>query len=193
MSTKASTITADIERSIATKQKLLSQVPQIEAIAQALVTVLKQGGTIYSCGNGGSACDSMHLTEELVSRYLRTRPGIKAHHFIDGSAITCWGNDESFDDIFARQVETYVQKNDALVVFSTSGKSPNIVRALEAAAKIGATTIALLGKDGGLAQGMAQLPIVIGSNESARIQECHILIVHILCELIETELFPDAK
>lgn len=193
MSAKLPTIKAEIERSIAVKQKLLGQALAIEAIGAALVGVVRQGGTIYSCGNGGSACDAMHLTEELVFRYLRARPGIRAHHFIDGPSITCWGNDVSFDGIFERQTEVHVRKSDALVVFSTSGNSANIIRALQAAEKIGATTVALLGKGGGKAGGLAKHQIIVESDETARIQESHILIVHTLCEYIETELFPDAK
>lgn len=191
--TAQATIISEIERSIAVKQKLILQAPQIEAIAAALIDVIRSGGTIYSCGNGGSACDAMHLTEELVFRYLRTRPGIKAHHLIDGPSITCWGNDVSFDGIFERQVETLVRKDDALVAFSTSGNSPNILAALKAANKIGATTVGFLGKGGGKAKPLPQFPLIIDSDETSRIQESHITVVHVLCELIETTLFPDAK
>lgn len=193
MNSRSATIISDIERSIAAKQKLIAQAPRIEEIANALIGVVRSGGVIYSCGNGGSACDSMHLTEELVFRYLRARPGIRAHHLIDGPSITCWGNDVGFDGIFERQIETNVQKNDAVIVFSTSGKSPNILAALRAASKIGAVTIALLGKGGGEAKQLAQLSLVVDSDETARIQESHILTVHILCELLETELFPEAR
>ena len=167
---------------------------QSEKIAQIVTTLastIKQGGRIYACGNGGSACDAMHLVEELVARYQRERPGIRAQHLLDTGTITCWANDYTFDEIFERQVDTLVTKLDALVVFTTSGNSQNILRALAAANKLGATTIALLGKNGGAAKSLSKLSLIVSSEVTANIQESHITLVHIICDQLEQLLFPE--
>ncbi len=169
---------------------LLEQSNTIEKIASSLVDVIKAGGRIYTCGNGGSACDAMHLAEELVARYKRDRPGIAAQHLIDAGTITCWANDASYSDVFSRQIETLATDKDAVVVFSTSGNSENILRALSSANDKGALTIALLGKEGGKAKSLAKMPLVVSSSETAHIQESHIKLVHIICEILETTLFP---
>ena len=172
-----------------TNLKLLEQKDEIQEIADALLSCLKNGGEIISCGNGGSACDAMHFTEELIARYKRERPGIKARHLGDAGTSTCWANDYNYDDVYARQIKTLAGKNDAVVVFSTSGNSKNILKALEAAKENSATSIALLGKDGGAAKGLADHSLVVPSDSTANIQEAHITLVHIFCELIETQLF----
>lgn len=169
---------------------LAQQSDQFNAIATTLVQVAKQGGTIYSCGNGGSTCDALHITEELVARYKRERPGIRAQHFCDAATLTCWSNDYNFDGVFARQVETHLTKDDALLVFTTSGNSKNILAALEAAKKVGAKRIAFLGKGGGKAKALADLAIVVESETTAHIQEAHMTLVHTLCDVIENQLFP---
>ena len=154
-----------------------------------LIATVKGGGCIYTCGNGGSACEAMHLAEELVARYKKERPGIRAQHLCDAGTITCWANDYNFDDVFARQVETHITNKDLLLVFSTSGGSENILRALSAANKLGATTVALLGKSGGKAKSLAKIPLVVESDVTAHIQEVHLAIVHMLCEILENSLF----
>ena len=161
----------------------------VEAGALRLINTVKSGGTIYSCGNGGSTADAIHLTEELVARYKRDRPGIKAMHLMDPAVMTCWGNDFSFDNIFARQVQTFCGPNDTVIGISTSGKSKNVIAAVEAAKAKGTFTIGLLGKDGGTLKGLCDLSIVVPSQETERIQEVHITVIHIWCELMELELF----
>jgi len=182
-----------IKQYCATSSKVIASISNqgelISSLVEDLATAIKNGGRVYSCGNGGSACDAMHLTEELVARYLRERPGIPAHHLIDPSGITCWANDYEFDTVFQRQVETLVTEKDFLFAFSTSGNSKNIVLAAEAAKKIGAKTVAMTGKDGGLLKETTDFPIIIESEITSHIQEAHINIVHIVCDLLEQKLF----
>jgi D-sedoheptulose 7-phosphate isomerase len=158
----------------------------LEQIASVLIATKQNGGTIYLCGNGGSAADAMHFTEELVARYKRERPGIKAMHFIDGPTLTCWGNDYGFNTAFARQAETFCSRNDVLIGFSTSGNSENVILAFAAAKERGCKTIAFLGKDGGRLKHSADYQIIVPHQATERIQEIHIVLVHILCEIIET-------
>lgn len=164
---------------------------QIEASSRLLIECVNAGGTIYSCGNGGSTSDAIHLTEELVGRYKRERRGIKAMHMMDPALITCWSNDYAFDNIFERQVETFCTKNDVLVAISTSGNSKNVLKGVIASKKLGCKVIALTGKEGGQLAPLADIPIVIPDNATERIQEMHITIIHIFCELIETNLAPN--
>ena len=150
---------------------------------------LKQGNTIFWCGNGGSASESSHLAVELIGRFKNNRrplPSISLNS--DTSAITCIANDFGYDEIFARQLEGLARKGDVLVVLSTSGKSENILRALRKGKELGVTTIALLGKGGGEAVSLADHPIVVNSSETARIQEVHLLIGHTFCEFAEMEM-----
>lgn len=173
-----------------TTESLVTQQGAIEAIANKLVEVARSGGTIFACGNGGSACDAMHLAEELVARYKRERPGIRAQHLCDAGVLTCWSNDYSYQDVFRRQVETFMTPRDALVCFSTSGNSENVLRALTAAKGRGAVRIGLLGKGGGKALELCDQAIVVPSDVTAHVQEAHIVVLHILCEILENKLFP---
>jgi D-sedoheptulose 7-phosphate isomerase len=154
--------------------------------AQRLAECTKRGGTIFACGNGGSSCDAMHLCEELVARYKRNRPGIKAMHFMDPGVLSCWGNDFSFDGAFARYAETFCTPQDVLVAISTSGNSKNVLAAVEAAKAKGSYVIGLTGKDGGKLAPLADVAIVVPSQTTERIQEVHITCIHIWCELMET-------
>lgn len=150
---------------------------------------LKQGNTIFWCGNGGSASESSHLAVELIGRFRNNRrplPSISLNS--DTSAITCIANDFGYDEIFARQLEGLSKQGDVLVALSTSGKSENILRALRKAKDLGVTTIALLGKGGGEALNIADYAIVIDSSETARIQEIHLLMGHTFCEFAEMEM-----
>lgn len=156
---------------------------------QRLISTVKSGGTIYSCGNGGSTADAIHLTEELVARYKRERPGIKAMHLMDPAVLTCWSNDYAFETVFARQVETFCGPSDTVIGISTSGNSKNIIAAVKAAKAKGAFTIGLLGKDGGALKGMCDLSLIVPAQETERIQEAHITVIHTWCELMEVELF----
>ena len=141
------------------------------------------------CGNGGSAADSQHLAAELTGRFIHDRRPLAAIALsTDSSALTCIGNDYSFDEVFARQVAGLGRAGDLLIGISTSGNSRNVIRAVEEAQKLGMQTIGLLGRDGGQLRNLCDHSIVVSSTVTARIQECHILIGHTLCGLIEQEL-----
>ena len=150
---------------------------------------LQQGGKILFCGNGGSAADSQHLAAELTGRFIKDRRPLAAMALsTDTSALTCIGNDYSFDEVFARQVAGLGRSGDLLIGISTSGNSRNVIRAVEEAQKLGMQTIGLLGRDGGQLRSLCDHSIVVPSPVTARIQECHILIGHTLCGLIEQAL-----
>ena len=150
---------------------------------------LQQGGKILFCGNGGSAADSQHLAAELTGRFIKDRRPLAAMALsTDTSALTCIGNDYSFDEVFARQVAGLGRSGDLLIGISTSGNSRNVIRAVEEAQKLGMQTIGLLGRDGGQLRSLCGHSIVVPSPVTARIQECHILIGHTLCGLIEQAL-----
>lgn len=173
---------ADVKLAMACDQTLIQQTASaIEKIKDSLAN----GGTLFTCGNGGSACDAMHFTEELVARFKRERKGLRAQHLLDPGTITCWANDYSFDAVFARQVETFCSAKDILVAISTSGNSPSILNAIETAKKLGCFTIGLLGKGGGKAKALCNLPIIVPNDETERIQEAHITLIHIICEALE--------
>jgi len=162
--------------------------PSIESTGQLVVERLHQGHTIFACGNGGSATDSMHLCEELVGRYRGERRPLPAVSLnTDTSVLTCIANDYGYDRIFSRQIETLGKPGDILVGFSTSGNSENIRQAFEAASQQGVTTILLTGKDGGSIRAIADHSIVIPSDNTARIQELHTFILHAWLELVENE------
>jgi D-sedoheptulose 7-phosphate isomerase len=161
----------------------------IKNLGQLLARALANGGTLLWCGNGGSAADSQHMAAELVGRFKKDRRALRSIALTtDTSVLTCVANDYSYHDIFARQVEALGRPGDVLVGISTSGNSENLLRAFKAAKGIGVTTIGLLGKGGGPAKDLADHALVIPSDSTARIQEAHILIGHILCEVIEQEL-----
>ncbi len=177
-----------LKRSIEIREAILSDTVLVDRIAESarlLEDTVHASGVIYSCGNGGSSCDAMHLTEELVARYKKERPGIKAMHFMDPGTMTCWGNDYSFEDIFKRNAETFCSKGDALVAISTSGNSKNVISAVKVAQAKGTKVIGLLGKDGGLLKDLVDCPIVVPASETERIQEVHITIIHLWCEFLE--------
>ena len=162
---------------------------EIELIGHHLAQSLTDGGTLFWCGNGGSAADSQHLAAELVGRFKKDRQPLRSIALTtDTSIITCVSNDYNYESIFARQVQAIGRKGDVLIGISTSGDSENIKQAFQAATKMGIKTIALLGKDGGGCKMMAKHSLVVPSFDTARIQEAHILIGHILCELIEKEM-----
>lgn len=168
---------------------VLNHEAAIRAAGDAMTRALQTGGKILTCGNGGSAADAMHLAEELVGRYKGNRRALAAVALnCDATALTCIANDFSFDEIFSRQIEALGRKGDVLVVFSTSGNSANILSALEAAKKLGVVTVAMLGKRGGKAAGCADHEIIISSQDGARVQEAHTLILHLCLELIEAAM-----
>jgi phosphoheptose isomerase len=175
-------------RAVQRSQRLLR--PAIQAASQAISDCFLRGGKLLICGNGGSAADAQHLAAELVGRFCCPhRAGLPAMALTADSAfLTAWANDVSYESIFARQVETFAKPDDLLLGISTSGRSPNLIAAFEAAQRLNLTSIALLGKDGGDLRTQATIPIVVPAQETQRIQEVQILIIHLLCELIEEQL-----
>lgn len=158
----------------------------VDALADLIAGALLAGRTLFTCGNGGSAADAIHLAEELVGRYRANRRPLPAICLnADVGAITCIANDFGYDLIFSRQLEALARPGDILVVFSTSGGSPNVCNALQAARGCGVISVALLGKGGGAARELADHAIVVPSDNSARIQELHGLILHAICEEVE--------
>jgi D-sedoheptulose 7-phosphate isomerase len=164
---------------------------EMNKMADILITCLKAGGKILVCGNGGSACDAMHFAEELTGRYQKNRRALPAIALTDSAHMSCVANDFGFGEVFSRGVEAHGNADDVLIVLSTSGNSGNIENALVEAFGKHMGTIALLGKDGGQIKGLADAELIVPSNDSARIQEVHMLVLHILVEAIERELFPE--
>ncbi|MBF0124559.1 MAG: SIS domain-containing protein [Magnetococcales bacterium] len=182
----------DIQRTLQEHQEtiaaLQAMVPQITAVAQRMSHAIQHGGKILWMGNGGSAADSQHLAAELIGRFSRERRSIASIALTtDSSILTAIGNDYGYDTIFARQIEGLCTSQDVVMGLSTSGNSPNVLQGVAAARKTGAVTVGLLGRDGGLLRQEVDLPLVVPSNITARIQEAHILIGHILCDWIEAE------
>ncbi|MCX7915052.1 MAG: SIS domain-containing protein [Verrucomicrobiae bacterium] len=178
-----------IHQACQTFQSLAAQQAIFDQLVAAAVTTLRSGGKILTCGNGGSAADALHLAEELVGRFARDRRPLPALALnADPTLLTCIGNDYGFEHIFARQVTALAEPRDLLVVFSSSGNSPNIVHALKAAREKGSRSVALLGKTGGAARGLADIEWIITGSDTARIQEAHTFILHCLLEAIEREL-----
>ncbi len=158
-----------------------------------MIACYKNGGKLLICGNGGSAADSQHFAAEMVGRLVKDRDPLPAIAMTtDTSILTAIGNDYSYDIVFRKQVEALGKPGDVLVCMSTSGNSENVVQAILAAKEKNIRTVALLGKSGGKIAEMADDAIVVPSNVSQRIQEGHITIIHIWCEIIESTLFPDA-
>jgi D-sedoheptulose 7-phosphate isomerase len=163
----------------------------LQAIADAVLKAIRDGKKVLTCGNGGSAAEAAHLAEELTGRFYRERPSLPGMCLsIDGTLLTCIGNDYGFDDIFARQVQSLGQPGDVLVGFTTSGNSENVLRALNAGKSRGLVTALFSGKTGGKSKGIADYEIIVQSvnPSSMRIQECHQLMMHVLCEMVEVEI-----
>lgn len=161
----------------------------VAAIATRFETALRGGGTLFFAGNGGSAADAQHIATEYVVRYQTSRPALRAIALTtDSSLLTACANDMGFDEIFARQVEALAQPGDLLVLHSTSGESPNVIRAAQAAKARGVSVVAFLGKSGGRLKELAELAVVVPSEDTARIQELHLALEHIVCEMVEDRL-----
>jgi D-sedoheptulose 7-phosphate isomerase len=166
---------------------LADQAPDILRIVHEVRTALADGATLYTCGNGGSAAEALHLAEELIGRYKRDRPPYRAVCLnADATALTCIANDFGYDAVFARQAQALVKPGDVLVGFSTSGNSPNVLRALEAARAGGGRTVGLLGKTGGACAAACDVPLVIASDATERIQEAHQVVIHLILEAVES-------
>jgi D-sedoheptulose 7-phosphate isomerase len=157
----------------------------LEAVAARVVAAFERGGRVWTFGNGGSAADAQHLAGELIGRYKRTRRPLPASSLAtDPSVVTCIANDFGYDDVFARQVEAQARPEDVVIAFSTSGRSPTVVAGLAAGRAAGATTVLFAGGDGGPAATEADHALIVPSSTTARIQEMHLLLLHLLSEIV---------
>jgi D-sedoheptulose 7-phosphate isomerase len=174
---------ADSARMIAT---LGAQTDVIAAICGAVIDSLKAGNKILTAGNGGSAAEALHMSEEFVGRFRTNRISLPAICLCgDPTALTCIGNDFGYDALFSRQIEGYARPGDLLVVFSTSGKAPNLKNAVEAARARGMKTVCLLGRDGGPMRGIGDLELVVEGEATERIQEVHQVVMHMILDAVE--------
>ncbi|MGH8171072.1 MAG: D-sedoheptulose-7-phosphate isomerase [Steroidobacteraceae bacterium] len=170
-------------------QRLAALAPAVQEAADLIAAALSQSGKLLLCGNGGSAADSQHIAAELTGRFVKDRRPLAAMALsTDTSALTCIANDYSFEEVFSRQVTALGRKGDCLLAFSTSGNSPNVLRAAEAARAAGLRVIGLLGRDGGALRALCDIAIVVPSTTTARIQEAHIFMGHTLCAMVEAAL-----
>lgn len=180
--------------SIALKKSVLENsklIDDLQKIADACIDSLNNGGKILFCGNGGSAADAQHLAAELSGRFYYDRDPLFAEALhVNTSYLTAVANDYSYDEIYARQIKAQARVGDVLIGISTSGNSENIVRAMDMAKKMGMITVGFTGESGGKMKDVSDLLINIPSNDTPRIQEVHILVGHIICELIEAKIFP---
>jgi len=187
-------IEKSIKDSINTKQKILDNKALLKTVQQAadqMVSVFKNDGKVLFCGNGGSAADAQHLAAELSGRFYYDRPPLFAEALhVNTSYLTAVANDYSYDEIFARLVKAKGRKGDMLFCLSTSGNSKNILRAIKVADEIGMITVGLTGESGGAMKQACEYLVNVPSNDTPRIQEAHILLGHIVCEIVESTLFP---
>ena len=161
----------------------------IAAIADTYGAALRAGGTLFFAGNGGSAADAQHLATEYVVRYQSNRPALRAVALTtDSSLLTACANDLGFDEVFARQVEALARAGDVLSLHSTSGESPNVIRAAQAAKARAVTVVGFLGHSGGRLKDLTDVVLIVPSDDTARIQEIHLAIEHVICELVEAQL-----
>jgi D-sedoheptulose 7-phosphate isomerase len=183
-----------INSNIFVKQALLNDkhlLSAIEAAANKIISCYKAGGKLLLCGNGGSAADAQHIAAEFSGRFYFDRPSLAAEAIhVNTSYLTSVANDYSFDEIYARYISGAGKSGDVLIAISTSGNSENIIRAITTARKYGMFTIALTGATGGKIKDISDLLINVPSTDTPRIQETHILIGHIICEIVEREMFP---
>jgi D-sedoheptulose 7-phosphate isomerase len=168
-----------------------ANIETIDRMADALADVFRKGNKALSCGNGGSACDALHFAEEFTGRFKGDRKALPVIPLLDGANLTCIANDYGFESIFSRGVEAYGRAGDLLLAISTSGNSKNVIKAVEAARAAGMIVHLLLGKDGGKLKGMGDEEVLIASKDTERIQEVHMIVLHILIESVERRLFPE--
>lgn len=178
--------------SIAVKEKIINDdvfISTVASIADELTEVIKSGHKLILCGNGGSASDALHFAGEIVGRFQKERSAWSAVVLnADVATMTAIANDHGYDDVFARQAEGHCRAGDMFIGISTSGNSENVLRAVKVAKEKGAKTAAFLGKDGGRIKDLVDFPVVVRSMNTARVQESHICIIHIICELVEEAL-----
>jgi D-sedoheptulose 7-phosphate isomerase len=186
-------IRQQIKDSITTKEAFFNDEKNVELldrIAKDLIATYRAGKKTLIAGNGGSAADAQHIAAEFVSRFYFDRPALPSIALTtDTSALTAIGNDYGYELLFSRQLEANGQKGDVFIAISTSGNSKNVIKGIEAAKKLGIRTVGLTGKSGGKMRDMVDYCVCIPSDETPRIQECHILVGHILCAAVEKELF----
>jgi D-sedoheptulose 7-phosphate isomerase len=189
MSDLSSNLNYAIDDSVRTLQSLKDLEPEVTRAADLIGQCLRAGNKLLVCGNGGSAADASHFVTELVVRFAKDRLALPAICLAsDTGVLTAAGNDYGFDEIFARQVAAFGVPGDVLICLTTSGKSKNLIRALEEAKARKLETIALLGRDGGSTIGIADVDLLVKSDSTARIQEAHQLLLHVLCQIIEARL-----
>jgi phosphoheptose isomerase len=194
MGNSSKVLRAAIAAAKETLQSLLDVESQVAQAADLIEQCLRGGNKLLVCGNGGSAADASHFATEFVVRFMKERPAYPAICLAgDGGLLTATGNDYGFEEIFARQVAAFGVSNDLLICLTTSGKSKNVERALQEAEARKLKTIAFLGRDGGSTLGMANLDLLVRSDSTARIQEAHQLLLHVLCEAVEARLAQQKK
>ena len=188
------TIQSVIADSIATKQQLLadeSLLQKINEVVDLSIACYKNGGKILFCGNGGSAADAQHIAAELSGRFYFDRPPLFAEALhVNTSYLTAVGNDYGYDEVFARMVRAMGKEGDLFFGLSTSGNSPNVMKAAKDAKALGMIVVGMTGEKGGKLREVADVLLNMPSNDTPRLQECHLLIGHLLCQIIEAELFP---
>lgn len=186
-------ISESLQNHLKAVQQIEALQPTILAVADYITDCLEAGGKVLLMGNGGSAADAQHIAAELVGRYKLERKAFAAIAITtDPSIVTAVGNDYGAEHIFTRQIEALAKEGDCVIGISTSGNSANVIEAIAAAHEIGCKTFGLLGNDGGKLKTMVDIPIVISAKDTPRIQECHILIGHIICDLVERGMTEDA-
>jgi D-sedoheptulose 7-phosphate isomerase len=189
---RSARVRAAFEDSIAAKRATLAACAgAIVTAAERVIGCFREGHKLLAFGNGGSASDAQHLCAELAGRYVRERPGLSAIALTaNTSDLTAIGNDYGFDRVFARLVEAHGRAGDVAIAISTSGNSRSVLEAVAVARQRGLATIGLTGRGGGKLAGSVDVPIIVASDRTPRIQETHIAIIHVLCELVDEELFP---
>ncbi len=195
----ATRIAADMEREVQARSRLMAAldagvVRSIAAAASAMIDTLRAGRVIYACGNGGSAAQAAHFATELVGRFKMERRALPVFSLADNTGLlTSLGNDYSFEDVFARQIAGIGRSGDCLLALSTSGKSPNVVRACEAAARSGVRVIAMTGAGGGDVARHAEITIAVGVADTPLVQELHLAILHMICRAVEAAMASEPR
>ncbi|MGH7178190.1 MAG: D-sedoheptulose-7-phosphate isomerase [Tepidisphaeraceae bacterium] len=185
METTLSSALRDLGQLLPALQKLS---PALQRLGDAMMACWDRGGKVLTCGNGGSATDAMHLATELSVRFVKNRKALAAVAMVDASALTAAGNDFGIERMFARQVEALGNSGDVLIVLSTSGDSANILGAIETAKSRGLFTAAFLGHEGGKCRGLCDVELIVPARATARIQEGHKILYHVLCEWVDAQV-----
>lgn len=187
-----SLIKEKLQESINVKNSVLNDnqlLENVSNLSDEIISCFKNGGKLVLCGNGGSASDAMHFAGEIIGRFQKERSAFPAVVLnADVATMTAIANDYGYDNVFSRQAEAHLTNKDIFIGISTSGNSKNVLEAIKIAKSKGSKTAALLGKDGGKISNLVDFPIIVKHNVTARVQECHICLIHIICELVENNL-----